>query len=371
MDVKDIKIDDELKNLLPPLSEDELNGLEEDIRKHGVLDPIILWNGFIADGHNRYSICRKLGIESVDTKVLHKDSKAEVMEWIIDHQFARRNLKRSEVMRSLMKTEHEYKKEAKKQQSMAGGDRKTAFGKFTKSEEDGNELKKEPIHVSEKMAKIIGTSEKTYRNMRTIMNEGTPEQIKRMDEGGKGNGVSAIANEIRDRKDGVPEGFRKCSKCGEIKPISEFGKGNARHCNSCTHGFDEKETKKCKNCKKIKPISEFYKGKGICKECYSSSKAYKDSSGNILTIDDSIRSISVDAVIGDIYDRDKEVVYTVSNLADEIKINSEQFVNMLKNAFEIHSDVVIDKESRRVICDVLDKIINRLKGIRGDIYEGI
>lgn len=366
MNVKDIKIDDELKNLLPPLSSDELLGLEGDIKKHGVLDPVILWNGFVADGHNRISICRKLGIETVDTKELHKDSKAEVMEWIIDHQFARRNLTKSQMVRSFEKVRQKYVEEAA--QNIGGRPRKDE--KLTVNLPQVFDKKRNPT-TSEKMAEKIGVSDKTYRNMRTIVNEGTQKQIERMDRGGRGNGVSAIANEIRDRKDGVPEGFRKCSKCGEIKPITEFGKGNARHCNSCIHGSDDKETKKCKNCKRIKPISEFYEGRGICKECFNSTKAYKDSAGNILAIDDSIRNISIDDVIGDIYDKNKEVVYTVFDLADEIRINSERFIDMLKTAFEIHSDVVVDKEGRSAVCDILDKTINKLKDIRGDIHEGI
>lgn len=104
---------------------------------------------------------------------MHKDTKAEVMEWIIDHQFARRNLTKSETMKSLLKVEQEYKREAKERQLST-----------LKQNTDSvvvNLPERPTGRTSEKMAEKIGVSEKTYRNMRTIVNDGTPEQIERMD----------------------------------------------------------------------------------------------------------------------------------------------------------------------------------------------
>lgn len=68
--MENLKVDNEFKNLLPPLTEDEYSQLESDIKKHGVLSPIIAWNGFIIDGHNRYEICRKNGIDLPEIKAL-------------------------------------------------------------------------------------------------------------------------------------------------------------------------------------------------------------------------------------------------------------------------------------------------------------
>lgn len=233
MNISEIKVDKELKELLPPLSDDEYEGLEKDIKANGVLDPIILWNGFIADGHNRYEICKKLGIKTVNATYIHKESKAEVMKWIIDHQFARRNLTKSQTMKSLELYRKELVKEGKKKQSAAGGDRKTAFGKFAKSETSKNDSKIKPVNVREEMAKIIGVSPRKYADMKRIMDKGTPEQIERMDKGGKGNSVSAIAQEIKDKKDGMPDGFRKCKICGAIKPVDKFSPGDGNRCRSC------------------------------------------------------------------------------------------------------------------------------------------
>lgn len=368
MRVENIKVDDELKKLLPPLSADELSGLEEDIKKHGVLDPIILWNGFIADGHNRYEICQKLGIEFVDIKELHKDSKAEVMEWIIDHQFARRNLTKSQIVLSREKVRKKYEEE---------GEERKREGKnqysLTENLPQGSNKKRNPT-TAEKIAEKIGVSDKTYRNMRLITFEGTPEQIKRMDKGGKGNGVSAIANEIRDRKDGVPNGFRKCTKCGEVKPLSEFGKGNARHCIKCASKVQtsgDAGTKKCLGCGLIKPVSDFYKGKNYCRVCAESRKATRDIKGNVITISNELRNMSTEEVIGDSYNKNREVEFHIDDLIEEIKVNSEKFLWSLENTFEIHPDIANGADAKKKIFDCIGEIISRTTEIRRKVCEGI
>ena len=52
-----LKIDPEFKDLIRPLRRKEYLQLEENILDEGCRDPIIIWNDYIIDGHNRYSIC--------------------------------------------------------------------------------------------------------------------------------------------------------------------------------------------------------------------------------------------------------------------------------------------------------------------------
>ena len=59
----DIVIDDEFQVLIPQLSVDEFKILEENIRKDGCRDPLVVWNGILVDGHNRYKICTKHNLE--------------------------------------------------------------------------------------------------------------------------------------------------------------------------------------------------------------------------------------------------------------------------------------------------------------------
>lgn len=85
------KIDPEYKRLLPSLTPEEYNGLQEDIEKHGCLEPAMVWNDTIVDGMNRWEICAALGI-SCPTKQIDFFDADEAKEWMIRHQMGRRNL---------------------------------------------------------------------------------------------------------------------------------------------------------------------------------------------------------------------------------------------------------------------------------------
>lgn len=52
-------INDEIKSLIPPLTETEYSLLEQSILEEGCRDALITWNGTLLDGHNRYAICTK------------------------------------------------------------------------------------------------------------------------------------------------------------------------------------------------------------------------------------------------------------------------------------------------------------------------
>jgi len=86
-----IIIDVEFKALLPALDEETFTQLEQNILQYGVRDPVVLWNGILIDGHNRYAICQKhdLPFHTVDMEF---DTREEVLIWIISTQVSRRNL---------------------------------------------------------------------------------------------------------------------------------------------------------------------------------------------------------------------------------------------------------------------------------------
>jgi N6-adenosine-specific RNA methylase IME4 len=87
----ELKIDQSLKALIPPLAPDERKLLEDSILAEGCRDVIITWNDTIVDGHNRYEICTQHG---VPFKVEDRDFESidEVKVWMIDNQKGRRNL---------------------------------------------------------------------------------------------------------------------------------------------------------------------------------------------------------------------------------------------------------------------------------------
>ncbi len=89
-----IKIDGEFKDLIPPPSAVELEGLEADIVRAGrALVPLMLWGNTLIDGHNRYGICTRLGLPFETMDVGEADwTRTDVRIWIRRNQLHRRNL---------------------------------------------------------------------------------------------------------------------------------------------------------------------------------------------------------------------------------------------------------------------------------------
>ena len=91
--MRQLKIDNEFRDKVPPLTETELKTLEENIVKDGrVLVPIITWNGTIIDGHNRYSIVQKHPEIPFDVVEREFADRYEAIVWICRNQLGRRNL---------------------------------------------------------------------------------------------------------------------------------------------------------------------------------------------------------------------------------------------------------------------------------------
>ena len=63
--IDDLVIDKEFEELLPVLTPEEFERLEQSVLKNGMLDPIKVWEEpntgryIIIDGHNRYNILKK------------------------------------------------------------------------------------------------------------------------------------------------------------------------------------------------------------------------------------------------------------------------------------------------------------------------
>jgi hypothetical protein len=89
--MEEIIIDAEFKALLPALDAQTYALLEESMLENGCMHPLILWNGILIDGHNRYEISQRHGIP-FNTISKEFDSRDDVLIWIVSTQIARRNL---------------------------------------------------------------------------------------------------------------------------------------------------------------------------------------------------------------------------------------------------------------------------------------
>ncbi len=96
----------QLRDLIPPLSSDEFSQLEQNILKHGVKDPLTIWETtqavagvgaddvpvfVLVDGHNRYRIIQQYHVD-FRINLIRFSSLEEVRDYMINYQLGRRNL---------------------------------------------------------------------------------------------------------------------------------------------------------------------------------------------------------------------------------------------------------------------------------------
>ena len=158
-----IIIDKEFESLIPPLSSEEFQQLEENCVKEGIRDALITWNGVLIDGHNRFKIAAKHGLQWTEKKMEFAD-RDEAIAWICKNQLGRRNLdkwQRFDLAKSLEKIE---KRKAKERQAS------TQFGG------EGN-ISLTKGQTRDAMGEKVGVSGKTYDKMKVI-DESDDERLK-------------------------------------------------------------------------------------------------------------------------------------------------------------------------------------------------
>lgn len=156
-----IVIREEFKKLIPALTAEEFKQLETNILSEGIRDPLVLWRGYLVDGHNRYAIATEHGL---DYKTVNKDFKDsnEVKEWMILNQFGRRNLSNYQRSVLALQLEEVFSAKAKEKQKEAGGSlpQKSAEA---------------PIETRKELAKVANVSHDTIAKVKKIEAVATPE----------------------------------------------------------------------------------------------------------------------------------------------------------------------------------------------------
>ena len=88
-----LKVDPEFQGKIPPLTFEELNQLEANILRDGrIINPIIVWEGLIVDGHNRFIIAKKHPEIPFTVHETEFANRYEAIIWICKNQLGRRNL---------------------------------------------------------------------------------------------------------------------------------------------------------------------------------------------------------------------------------------------------------------------------------------
>lgn len=175
-------VDPEFSGLIPPLTLQEREQLEHNIRiTRKCYDPIIIWDGVIIDGHNRFEICMEHEIE-FEVKEMDFSSREEAKVWMLDNQLGRRNLSDAARIEIVLLKEEILRERARKRQSLAGGDKtggKCEGALLPKKTSQSDER----IHVQEALAAEAGIGKGTLHRYQDIKKSGNPELIKQVIDG--------------------------------------------------------------------------------------------------------------------------------------------------------------------------------------------
>ena len=207
--VYDLIIDPEFRDLIPPLNEEELKLLEASIVADGCESPLIVWNGVIVDGHNRYAICRK---HEIPFAIQEKDfsSRDDAMLWMLRNQLGRRNL--NDYQRGEMVLVLKRQLASVAEMKMRAGIRSTDNPGTNLSQ--GAEERKTLSQLA-KLAGVSGTQMKKIDKLANSADEATKAKLRK--------GEVSVHRAYTDLLEKEHEGETKiCERCKQEKPLSAF-----------------------------------------------------------------------------------------------------------------------------------------------------
>lgn len=187
-------VNPKFQSLIPPLSPEEFDQLQRNILNEGCRDPLVIWNETLIDGHNRLSICNRLGIP-FSTASLEFSDEDEACIWIIQNQKGRRNLSAIDRIALSAKLEEIIARKAKANKIEAG--KQTGRGNKKVSA-----ILPTPLHTRTESAKAAAVGERTYDAGKLILDAAEkgiiePEVVEDIRRDRKS--LHAVAKEIKER----------------------------------------------------------------------------------------------------------------------------------------------------------------------------
>lgn len=135
-----------LADIFPLLEGEEFAALVEDIRAHGLREPVTLHEGKILDGRNRWKACQEIGIQAT-TRGFDGD---DPLAFVLSLNLKRRHLNKMQRIELVSKLKPQIAAEARAQQ----GKRRDLPPNSAESFQ--------PIETREKLARLAGVSHDTF-----------------------------------------------------------------------------------------------------------------------------------------------------------------------------------------------------------------
>jgi hypothetical protein len=172
----------EIANIFPLMDGEEFLGLKHSIAENGQREPIIIFNGKIIDGRNRYRVCSELGI---NPDFCEWDENGSLVEFVWDRNYHRRNLSPGQRAGCSLKFEKQLAKEAKERMTAGINQYSSPTQKFA----EGSKGEARKIAATK-----LGTNRQYVSDMKKLDKE-HPEKFAEVMSGEKN--IPQVKKEIR------------------------------------------------------------------------------------------------------------------------------------------------------------------------------
>ena len=302
-----LMIDPTIRDFMPRDPE-RVKQLEALIIEEGCTDPLIVWREtrIVADGNTRYEICER---NNIPFAVEYRDfeSKADLMQWALDRQWARRNMSIPEKIIAVHKIEDEIRAEAKGRQGM-----RTDLNNIVQNSTQCSKGKSR-----DKLGDMAGVSGWTYERGKDII-ENAPEPIR---------------------------------EAWEREEITT----------NAAYNFMQLDTEQ-----KEEALEQIKSGEPVKKTVRNTMKDKRGNQTGWTLEDRKNRAETVD-ISSDMRNIDVVPDYDIDMLIEEIRINGKNFVDMMGGILRDHENIVTD-DCKATVANAIDEyILNDLTDMRRSI----
>ena len=304
--MRELLIDPEFRDKIPPLTEDEFKQLRENILSDGeVYEPIAVWNGTIIDGHNRWKVVQEHPEIPYRIKEMDFADKWEAFDWMYRKQLGRRNLT-DEQRTVLMGKLYEARK---KTHGASDGFRGNRFV----SAQDGH-LVKASTKTAEILAEELGVGHNTVKRAEKFANgidtltEVSPEAAQKV-LGGASGAPKQLIRELPKMDKKSVQTVAEAIMSGEMKSKDTRTR----------HGW---------------------------------TKADRESRAK------------TDAIIADMMDASTVPEFTIDYLIEDIEANGMEYVSLLRNTL-IDRSILLTTENKPSIAVAIEKIVSEIESVKG------
>lgn len=315
------RIDPEFENKIPPISEDEFKQLRENILAAGeVYEPLVVWDGVLVDGHNRWKVIRENPEVKWRTRNMDFADKWAAFEWMYKNQLGRRNL--TDEQRTYMIGK------------MYEARKKTVGG------QSGND---NAVKRSAQNGPIVSTADKKKHGvsgeLAIELNIGR-NTVRRAEKFTKG--VDALREVNPEAADKVLNGKASITKA-EVREIGRMEPDEVQETvkTILNPPSNEEKREQRKVGAKISRVSTE-------------------------TEEDRERMARIEAIVKDMYDPTTAPEFTIDLLVEDIELNGQIYVELLDSTLKDRSNLVTD-ENKPLIVAAIDKVVDNILKVRDSI----